>query len=93
MSTTSLAIHKSIVKKASKKAKQDKLSVSAIARILLSDYADGFISIGARVNKDTAYNNVKVEKVEVVEVNDNTQALMDKIVEVGRKKKGVWILL
>jgi len=58
--------------------------VSAVARILLSDYADGLITIGARVNKE---NNLKVEKVEVVKVDKETQMFMDKVVTAGRKKR------
>ncbi len=45
---TTLAIDKSIKDKASLRAKKDSLSVSAVARILLADYAAGKIEIGVR---------------------------------------------
>ena len=45
MSNTTISIDKETKAKAANKAKQDKLTVSAIARILLNDYADGNIII------------------------------------------------
>ena len=84
MTTSSLAVNKTIIKKASKKAKQDNLSVSAVTRILLTDYADGFISIGTRRNDE-----VSVNKLEVIEVDNNTQKLMDSIGTKWRNKKSI----
>lgn len=45
MSTTTLSIQKHIYQKAAKRAKQQHLSVSAIARLLLNAYAEGRIDI------------------------------------------------
>lgn len=47
MDYTTLSIQKSIHRKASKAAKKQHLSVSAVVRMLLEAYAEGKIKIGA----------------------------------------------
>ena len=45
---TTLAIDKEIKAKASRRAKQEFLTISAVVRILLNDYAEGRIDIGGQ---------------------------------------------
>lgn len=71
---TSVIIDKETRDRAAKKAKEDKLSVSAVVRILLVDYADGRIRIGTHM-------------VEPIEVDESTQKLMDDTVAEWKKKK------
>lgn len=72
--TTSLYLDQETKKKATKKAKQDKLSFSAVVRILLTEYADGKIVIGVR-------------SVSEIPVNTATQSKMDSIIKKWRNKK------
>lgn len=75
---TSLYIDSVTKKKASQKAKKDKLSFSAVVRILLSDYADGKIVIGT--------STINHYDVSDVTVDADTQIKMDSIVTKWRKK-------
>lgn len=77
--TTSLCIDEQTKRKAFKKAKEDQLSFSAVVRILLSDYADGKIVIGAR--------SVKHYEVSEIAVDSVVQEKMDQIAAKWRKKK------
>jgi len=70
---TSLIIEKSIKERASKRANAYNLSVSAVARILLSDFADGYIDIGTRSSGKQFYG-------EQIVVDTSTQKLMDKVI-------------
>ena len=54
--TTTLLIDKNIRDKASLRAKKEKLSVSSVARILLSEYAEWNISIWAKMYEKSTYN-------------------------------------
>lgn len=78
--TTSLYIDEQTRKKAAERAKKDQLSMSAIMRILLSDYADGNIVIGAR--------SVRIDEVSSIEVDARTQKKMDAIMKAWSKAKG-----
>lgn len=80
--TTTIYIDKKTKEKAAQRAKKDKLSMSAVMRILLSDYADGNIAIRA--------NWVKIDKVEEVPVNQEIQKEIDKVVKIWNRleKKG-----
>lgn len=72
MATTSISVEKMIRDKAARKAKEDMLSFSSVVRILLIDYASGKIQIGSQI---------KVEPyIELIEVDDDTQVLMDDVV-------------
>ncbi|MFH1218397.1 MAG: hypothetical protein V1679_00980 [Candidatus Peregrinibacteria bacterium] len=71
---TTVSVDKEIRNSAAKKAKQDKLSVSAVVRILLMDYANGKIQIGTRL-------------AEPIEVDKETQKMMDDTVAEWNKKK------
>lgn len=77
--TISLYIDKATKQKASRKAKKDKLSFSAVARILLSDYAEGKIVIGTRP--------VSTYEVSEIPVDNVTQGKMDNIVKKWLRKK------
>jgi len=46
---STISIDKDTKKRAAKKAKRDRLTVSVITRILLNDYADGKITIGSQL--------------------------------------------
>lgn len=77
--TTSLYIDPETKEKAAQKAKEDHLSFSAVVRILLSDYADGKIVIGARP--------VTHYEASEITVDAETQKKMDQIAAKWRKKK------
>ena len=83
MATTTLSIDKDIRDLASKRASADKLSVSAVARMLLRDYAQGKISIGATVPSPETYHT------EYIEVDTETQETMDSIRDLWNQKKSV----
>ncbi len=72
MATTSISVEKMIRDKAASKAKEDMLSFSSVVRILLLDYASGKIRIGSQV-KEEPY-------IELMEVDNDTQALMDDVI-------------
>jgi len=77
--TTSLYIDQATKQKAAQKAKKDQLSFSAVVRILLSDYADGKIVIGARPAVHYEVSNIPVDS--------ETQAKMDAVITKWRNKK------
>ena len=77
--TTSLYIDKDTKEKAAQKAKKDQLSFSAVVRILLSDYADGKIVIGA--------HSVNHYEVSTITVDAETQTKMDSIAKKWHNKK------
>lgn len=77
--TTSLYLDQETKEKAYKKAKADKLSFSAVVRILLTDYADGKIVIGTR--------SVEHYDVSEIKVDNETQLKMDSIVKKWHNKK------
>jgi hypothetical protein len=77
--TTSLYIDEKTKEKASQKAKEDQLSFSAVVRILLSDYANGKIVIGAR--------SVTHYEVSEIPVDQETQVKMDTIITKWHNKK------
>jgi predicted CopG family antitoxin len=76
--TTSLYLDKETKEKAALKAKKDKLSFSAVVRILISEYAQGKIAIGAR--------SVPDYEISEVEIDNKTQKKMDSIVSKWHKK-------
>jgi len=76
---TSIAIRKDIRDQASQKAQADGLSMSAVVRILLLDYASGRIEIGSRAGADVAVENIKVDA--------KTQKMMDDVVSEWNKSK------
>lgn len=81
MTNSSLSIDKDIRDLAAKRAKSDKLSVSAVARMLLRDYAEGKISIGATIPSSETYHTERID------VDDTTQKLMDDIATLWSSKK------
>ena len=77
--TISLYIDDETKNKAMKKAKQDKFSLSAVVRVLLTDYAVGNIVIGSRMA--THYD------ISEVSVDESTQKKMDNVITKWRNKK------
>jgi len=77
--TTTVSIDKEIRDTAAQKAKEDKLSVSAVIRILLLDYVNGKIEIGTRLPEEEI-------KVETIQVDKDTQELMDDVISEKDKK-------
>ncbi len=78
--TTTIYIDKQTKQRASQRAKKDKLSMSAIMRILLSDYANGNIVIGAR--------SMRIDEVASISVDAKLQKKMDQVVKAWDKKRG-----
>jgi len=76
---TSIAIRKDIRDQASQKAQADGLSMSAVVRILLLDYAHGKIEIGSRPSTDIAMENIEVDVA--------TQKMMDSVISEWNKNK------
>jgi hypothetical protein len=76
---TTIAVDKDIRDKAAQKAKTDRISVSAVVRILLLDYADGKIQIGTKMREEP--------KVETIEVDQETQNMMNTIISEWKKTK------
>ena len=80
--TTTIYLDKKTKERAAKKAKKDNLSMSAVIRVLLSDYVDWKIAVRA--------NWVRIDKVEEVPVTKEIQKKMDAVVRLWRdieKKK------
>jgi len=73
---TTISIDKDLRDRAAERAKKEKLPISVIVRILLSDYAEGKIQIGSRVPEIT--------QMKEVDVDDETQNLMDDVINVWR---------
>lgn len=74
----SISIDKEIKDKAMQKAKTDNLPISLVIRLLLLDYANGKIKIGTQT--------ADVAKAEFIEVDDETQKLMDDVITTWDKK-------
>lgn len=68
---TTIIIDKDTKDLASERAKKDRLSLSAVIRILLLDYADGKIKIGSRINEN--FN------ADFIEVNGMIQRKIDSV--------------
>jgi len=74
---TTISIDKELCQRAYKRAKINKLPISAVVRILLAEYAEGKIQIGAKFVEDF--------EVKKIEVDEETQNLMDDVISVWRK--------
>ena len=77
--TTSLYLDAIIKKKVTERAKENNLSLSTVARILLSDYAEGKIEIGTR--------SKNMYEVSEISVDNDTQKKMDSIAAKWRNLK------
>ncbi len=77
MTQSTFTIDKKIRDAASRRAKVDQLSVSAVARMLLRDYADGRITIGTQVTGN----------YERIEVDGKAQKKMDSISALWKTKR------
>lgn len=76
--TTTLSIDKEIRDRAYLKAKADKISLSAVARMLLLDYAEWRITIWTRINSNIQFSDVKVDD-ETQQKMDNLSILWNKV--------------
>ncbi len=79
---TSLSIDKVTRDRAAKRAQSERLPLAVVVRILLTDYAEGNISIGTRTKREVI--------AETIPVDSKTQAKMDEVVKQWRgiiKKK------
>lgn len=76
---TTIAIDKPTRDRAAKQAKKDKMSVSVVVRILLSDYAEGKIQIGTRMPENIQMSEVAVD--------EETQDIMEDVLKTWRTKK------
>lgn len=74
---TTISIDRATREQVGKRASADKLSVSAVARMLLADYAAGRLTIGVQVEEPL--------RAESVAVDADTQALMDNAVRAWRR--------
>ncbi|EKD93370.1 MAG: hypothetical protein ACD_28C00161G0003 [uncultured bacterium] len=72
MTTTSISVDKKIRDKAAAKAKNDMISLSAVVRILLIDYAEDKIRIGSQSNQEFT--------IQRIEVDNETQSLMEDVI-------------
>lgn len=76
--TTTLSIDKEIRDKAYLRAKTDKISLSAVARMLLLDYAEWRISIWTRINSSIQVSDIQVDS-ETQNKMDNLSALWNNL--------------
>ncbi len=81
--TTTLSIDKEIRDKAYARAKKDKLSLSAVARMLLLDYAEWRIMIWTRTNR--LYDNCEIEYIEEIDTSDWWDDFNKKSFEITKK--------
>lgn len=77
MSQSTFTIDKKIRDAASRRARVDQLSVSAVARMLLRDYAEGRIIIGTQIPGN----------YERIEVDARTQKKMDTVGALWKSKR------
>lgn len=76
--TTTLSIDKEIRDKAYLKAKSDKISLSAVARMLLLDYAEWRITIWARMSSNIQVSDIEVDD-EIQQKMDNLSVLWNNV--------------
>lgn len=69
---TSIAIDKSTRDRAAKRAQKEHTPLATVVRILLTDYADGRLSIGSRMEPVVSVHEIPVDK--------KTQKKMDDII-------------
>lgn len=77
MPNTSISVDKKIRDKAAAKAKHDMISLSAVVRILLIDYAEDKIRIGSQSTQEFNIQRIEVDK--------ETQTLMDDVISAWNK--------
>lgn len=75
---TSIAIDKVTRDRAAKRAQLERMPLAAVVRVLLTDYADGRLSIGVRLASTVLAENVPVDR--------STQRKMDDVVSKWRGK-------
>lgn len=69
---TSIAIDKITRDRAAARAKTERMPLAVVVRVLLTDYAEGRLSIGAHTQQEVIARSIPVDKA--------TQAKMDSIV-------------
>jgi hypothetical protein len=77
---TSIAIDKITRDRAAKRARNERMPLAFVVRVLLTDYAEGRLSIGTRAQYDVAAENIAVD--------GKTQKKMDAIIRRWRDKIG-----
>ncbi|MBU0458689.1 hypothetical protein KJ652_06590 [Patescibacteria group bacterium] len=75
---TSISIDKDTKDRATRRAKKDNMPLAVVVRILLVDYANGNISVGARTGIGVLAEEIPVDK--------ETQKKMDEVVKKWRGK-------
>lgn len=75
---TSIAIDKVTRDRAAKRAKTERMPLAVVVRVLLTDYAEGRLSIGTRTGRDVT--------AETIPVDEGTQAKMDSAVRQWRDR-------
>ncbi len=70
---TSIAIDKITRDRAAKRAQTERLPLAMVVRVLLTDYAEGRISIGTRTQREII--------AETIPVDTATQAKMDSVIK------------
>lgn len=83
MATTTLSVDKTIRDLAAKRARADQISLSAVARLLLRDYAEGKINIGTHMATNESFKSAAVP------VDSETQAMMDEFSALWKTKRAV----
>ncbi|MEK7563255.1 MAG: hypothetical protein AAB544_02575 [Patescibacteria group bacterium] len=75
---TSIAIDKVTRDRAAKRAKTERMPLAVVVRVLLTDYAEGRLSIGTRTGHDVT--------AETILVDEGTQSKMDSVVRQWRDR-------
>lgn len=75
---TSIAIDKITRDRAAKRAQTERMPLAVVVRILLTDYAEGRLSIGARTQNDVIAETIAVDR--------KTQKKMDAITKQWRDR-------
>ena len=77
---TSIAIDKITRDRAAKRAQSERMPLAVVVRVLLTDYAEGRLSIGTRTRHDVISETIAVDR--------RTQKKMDAITRQWRDKMG-----
>lgn len=87
--TTTLSIDKEIRDKAYIRAKKDKISLSAVARMLLLDYAEWRISIWTRINNKIDENSKLLDYINSDEYKNEERNFVDSDVFMAELKSKI----
>ena len=76
---TSIAIDKITRDRAAKRAHNDRMPLAVIVRVLLTDYAEGRLSIGTRTQHDVVAETIAVDSTIQKKMNTVTKQWRDRI--------------